>query len=115
MAEPPTRAPTGAMTDEEVKDTSDSSSRGEKAADDGKNINPATGKPFHDVDGDKIELTEEDCEDELGFAYPTWKKWTILTVCDSANSSMIPACTIARGIDQIIGNLLDPSLHEFQY
>jgi len=32
-------------------------------------------------DGDeKIELTEEDCYDELGFSFPQWKKWTILTV-----------------------------------
>lgn len=31
------------------------------------------------VDGnDKIEIQEEDCYDELGFAFPTWKKWTIL-------------------------------------
>ncbi|KAF2807393.1 putative MFS multidrug transporter [Mytilinidion resinicola] len=29
---------------------------------------------------DKIEITEEDCYDELGFSFPTWKKWTILTV-----------------------------------
>jgi hypothetical protein len=29
---------------------------------------------------DKKEITEEDCADELGFAYPKWKKWTILTV-----------------------------------
>lgn len=28
----------------------------------------------------KIELTEEDCYDELGFSFPSWKKWTILTV-----------------------------------
>ena len=29
---------------------------------------------------DKIEITEEDCANELGFAFPEWKKWTILTV-----------------------------------
>ncbi|CAO1619675.1 unnamed protein product [Parajaminaea phylloscopi] len=30
--------------------------------------------------GDKIILTEADCYDELGYSWPTWKKWTILTV-----------------------------------
>ena len=28
----------------------------------------------------KIELTEHEAYDKLGFSYPTWKKWTILTV-----------------------------------
>ena len=28
----------------------------------------------------KIEITEEDCYDELGYSYPNWKKWMILTV-----------------------------------
>ena len=29
---------------------------------------------------EKVELTEEDCYEELGFSFPNWKKWTILTV-----------------------------------
>ncbi|KAM3511363.1 hypothetical protein MY11210_004972 [Beauveria gryllotalpidicola] len=29
---------------------------------------------------DKYEITEDDCYDELGFSFPTWKKWYILTV-----------------------------------
>ncbi|KAK0390138.1 hypothetical protein NLU13_3711 [Sarocladium strictum] len=29
---------------------------------------------------DKIEITEDDCYEELGFCFPTWKKWYILTV-----------------------------------
>ena len=29
---------------------------------------------------DKYEITEDDCPDELGFAYPKWKKWSILSV-----------------------------------
>ncbi|KAI6778043.1 major facilitator superfamily domain [Emericellopsis cladophorae] len=29
---------------------------------------------------DKYEITEDDCYDELGFKFPTWKKWYILTV-----------------------------------
>lgn len=43
-------------------------------------LDPVTGKPVQSLDGDKVELTEEDCYDELGFAFPEWKKWTILTV-----------------------------------
>lgn len=32
-----------------------------------------------DADGnEKIEIQEEDCYDELGFSFPTWKKWSIL-------------------------------------
>ncbi|CZR54305.1 probable synaptic vesicle transporter SVOP and related transporters (major facilitator superfamily) [Phialocephala subalpina] len=37
---------------------------------------------------DKIELTEEMCYDELGFAFPTWKKWTILTIIFLVQVSM---------------------------
>ncbi|KAM3499643.1 hypothetical protein MY10362_007112 [Beauveria mimosiformis] len=29
---------------------------------------------------DKYEITEDDCYDELGFSFSTWKKWYILTV-----------------------------------
>ncbi|KAF5492168.1 putative efflux pump kojT [Colletotrichum siamense] len=29
---------------------------------------------------DKYEITEDDCYDELGYSFPKWKKWTILTV-----------------------------------
>lgn len=29
---------------------------------------------------DKYELTEDDCYDELGFSFPSWKKWYILTI-----------------------------------
>ncbi|KAF4630986.1 hypothetical protein G7Y89_g7146 [Cudoniella acicularis] len=37
---------------------------------------------------DKIELTEEMCYDELGFSFPSWKKWTILTVIFLVQVSM---------------------------
>src|SRR5882757_7238718 len=37
---------------------------------------------------DKIEITEEDCQSELGFSYPEWKKWTILTVIFLVQISM---------------------------
>lgn len=29
---------------------------------------------------DKREITEDDCYDELGFSFPKWKKWYILTI-----------------------------------
>ena len=37
---------------------------------------------------DKIEITEADCYDELGFSYPSWKKWMILTVIFLVQVSM---------------------------
>lgn len=37
---------------------------------------------------DKIEITEADCEGELGYAFPEWKKWTILTVIFLVQLSM---------------------------
>ena len=37
---------------------------------------------------DKIELTEEDCYDQLGFSFPEWKKWMILSVIFLVQVSM---------------------------
>ncbi|TVY34353.1 Efflux pump [Lachnellula occidentalis] len=37
---------------------------------------------------DKIELTEDDCYDELGFGFPEWKKWMILSVIFLVQVSM---------------------------
>ena len=36
----------------------------------------------------KVEITEDDCYDELGFSFPTWKKWTILTIIFLVQVSM---------------------------
>lgn len=47
--------------------------------------NTAGKEPPHD---DRIELLEEDCEDELGYAFPTWKKWMILTIVVLVQTSM---------------------------
>ena len=41
-----------------------------------------------DDDYDKVEITEDDCYDELGFSFPSWKKWTILTVIFLVQTSM---------------------------
>lgn len=30
--------------------------------------------------GEKLVLRESDCYDQLGFSWPTWKKWWVLTV-----------------------------------
>ena len=37
---------------------------------------------------DKIEITEDDCYDQLGYCYPVWKKWTILSVIFLVQVSM---------------------------
>ncbi|KAL8680122.1 MAG: hypothetical protein Q9224_002526 [Gallowayella concinna] len=37
---------------------------------------------------ERIEMTEEDCYDELGFCFPTWKKWTILSIIFLVQVSM---------------------------
>jgi len=54
--------------------------------------------PTHDIDetrmiektgtNTKQELTEEECYDELGFSFPTWKKWSILSVIFIVQVSM---------------------------
>ncbi|KAJ5665450.1 uncharacterized protein N7477_007898 [Penicillium maclennaniae] len=36
----------------------------------------------------KRELTEDECYDKLGFCFPTWKKWTILSVIFVVQMSM---------------------------
>ena len=37
---------------------------------------------------DKYEITEDDCYEELGFSYPVWKKWYILTIIFIVQVSM---------------------------
>ena len=36
----------------------------------------------------KREITEDECYDKLGYSFPTWKKWTILTVIFTVQMSM---------------------------
>lgn len=40
------------------------------------------------LDDGRIEITEEDCYEELGFCFPTWKKWTILSIIFAVQVSM---------------------------
>ncbi|KAK3669210.1 hypothetical protein LTR78_010907 [Recurvomyces mirabilis] len=37
---------------------------------------------------DKYEITEEDCYEELGYSFPAWKKWYILTIIFIVQVSM---------------------------
>jgi MFS family permease len=38
--------------------------------------------------GEKIELTEDDCYDQLGYAWPSWKKWMVISVIFLVQTSM---------------------------
>lgn len=49
----------------------------------------------------KIELTQLDCYDKLGFSWPAWRKWSILWVIFAVQVSMnFNASVYASGIDQ---------------
>lgn len=51
---------------------------------------------------DKVEITEEDCYDELGFSFPSWKKWMILSIIFLVQVSMnFNASLYSNGIDGI--------------
>lgn len=39
-------------------------------------------------DDGRVELREKDCYDKLGYSYPAWKKWTILSVIFAVQVSM---------------------------
>ncbi|KAE8319266.1 major facilitator superfamily domain-containing protein [Aspergillus transmontanensis] len=53
----------------------------------------AAGTTFHQLentalDGGKIELTEEECYDQLGYSFPSWRKWMIISVIFLVQVSM---------------------------
>ncbi|KIW08630.1 uncharacterized protein PV09_00586 [Verruconis gallopava] len=80
-APPRNHAAARAVHDDEAKETaSDQSSRGDHETEQTEALDPVTGKEIHELPDDKIEITEEDCMDELGYSFPEWKKWVILTV-----------------------------------
>lgn len=70
----------------------DDSSKDEVSGDHGASLAPEMSE--HDKikeklgNDDKYEITEEDCYDELGFSWPTWKKWYVLTVIFIVQVSM---------------------------
>lgn len=50
----------------------------------------------------KIELTQLDCYDKLGFSYPNWRKWSILSVIFAVQVSMnFNASVYASAIKQV--------------
>ena len=49
---------------------------------------PAFGEKGSFSPDERIEITEEDCYDELGFCFPTLKKWTILSIIFLVQVSM---------------------------
>ncbi|THC88210.1 hypothetical protein EYZ11_012346 [Aspergillus tanneri] len=52
---------------------------------------PAAGTTLHQLENtalEKIELTEDECYDQLGYAYPSWKKWMIISVIFLVQTSM---------------------------
>lgn len=40
-------------------------------------------------DDGKIELTENDCYEQMGINWPSWKKWTVLSVIFAVQVSMV--------------------------
>lgn len=72
----PVQIPLGGTTEEEKKERLSDTS-GEHDSGRAQSLNPVTGKPVADLDGNKIELTEEDCYDELGFSFSNKKKWCV--------------------------------------
>lgn len=73
--------------DPEKDDSSDNETRQEHLA--GTAVDEDD-RAFYDKYGtyDRYEITEEDCYEELGFCFPTWKKWTILSVVFLVQVSM---------------------------
>ncbi|KAL4820209.1 major facilitator superfamily domain-containing protein [Aspergillus spinulosporus] len=52
---------------------------------------PTPGTTLHQLEnkpGEKVELTEDDCYDQLGYAWPSWKKWTVISVIFLVQTSM---------------------------
>lgn len=53
-----------------------------------KEIEQANRKASHPDSEDKYELTYDDCPEKTAFAFPSWKKWTIITVIFVIQCSM---------------------------
>lgn len=85
----PTQNPiAGSIDDEEKYDCSDNEDRihenpAARAVDDKDREFYAKFRTY-----DRFEITEDDCYEELGFCFPTWKKWMILSVVFIVQVSM---------------------------
>ncbi|KAK6382449.1 hypothetical protein LTR65_010881 [Meristemomyces frigidus] len=67
----------------------DGSSKDEDANETERNGTNASGANLEKLGTyDKYEITEDDCYDELGYSFPSWKKWYILTVIFIVQVSM---------------------------
>lgn len=73
--------------DNEKRRTS-SSSRTETGGEDVDRHEQIKAERLSSMGGEKVELTEADCYDELGYSFPTWKKWTILGIIFMVQVSM---------------------------
>ncbi|KAF2480825.1 major facilitator superfamily domain-containing protein [Neohortaea acidophila] len=82
---------------ERVEDVEKSSSHaGDKAETEGASSDYANGEANDGVDHGKdtppdegaYEISEEDCYDELGYSWPEWKKWYVLTIIFIVQVSM---------------------------
>lgn len=69
-------APTDTVKNEEEGDSSSSPNGGGA----GNGVNGDSGRLEKLGTYDKYEITEDDCYDELGYSFSSWKKWYILTV-----------------------------------
>ncbi|KAL4879170.1 major facilitator superfamily domain-containing protein [Aspergillus karnatakaensis] len=49
---------------------------------------PGTLHQLENKPDEKIELTEDDCYDQLGYAFPKWRKWMIISVIFLVQTSM---------------------------
>ncbi|PWY89593.1 synaptic vesicle transporter [Aspergillus sclerotioniger CBS 115572] len=51
---------------------------------------PTAGTTLHQLENasEKVELTEDDCYDQLGYAFPSWRKWMIISVIFLVQTSM---------------------------
>ena len=74
-----TSTPANAHIQDPIESEDSSETRAENGADGSPDAIQGKVEPDYD-DDDRIELKETDCVNELGFGFPTWKKWTVLSV-----------------------------------
>ncbi|KAF2015636.1 MFS general substrate transporter [Aaosphaeria arxii CBS 175.79] len=85
---PATVPPPGSTADEDKYESSDNGTHRQENSYDSPGDD--ADRAFYQKYGtyDRYEITEEDCYEELGFSFPTWKKWMILSVVFIVQVSM---------------------------